>query len=1660
MGFSKNNRGLVQANSEKKTHYKMYKVGRNWLVAGVAIIGVGFSTTVKADDTTTASDQVTAVTESSSSATSDAATSSAADSTATSSSAATSSATGLTGRASDAPQLTSTPTYTFNDGVVVISGTATPNSVVNITLSNGSRLSANANYTGAFTSSRMTGVTSGTSVVITVVKDGVTSAGVTLTLTNNTNTTEKIDQTSLLEGGIIGSQANAVDNTATSQLGDSDTVQQTVDTANAANAQSKNSGQITDQNGNVLSDENNDYYDDDINYGGTSSVSGANKVASQILDIYNDQGAISADPNDLKRRYTDVVVASTNPAISGSLIGTTTNGATFGFDNRIKETVKIGDWVVSNVNKSGAVVTNTNTGSTYQITDATSVSNALFGDDSLQNGDIVSNAAVVETIYTGGAVEKLFSLVTGGLAAVLGAGGVVAEIPKLISRIADLFPGASENEYIAGINTAYNQVLADQAQMATLGEHGLSITKLAKVTQQADGTYKVVDDSSLTESLTNYLQGAVNFWVGDLYNLIASLIGLSKSSVNGGVSGIGSIFSAIIGSAWDGLTDLINNGVEGAWATVTNFIADTVGKVVAQVADLGLGANQRVILPVSWQDPDFTATQTATGTALDKLDAGQFAALAITAMPVFYNVSPKKNLVTNVVYQLVDKSELQASYDQYMANLKNGTVSDAANAARLVLEDLSSTKYQDSDPLNVNTPDKIINDEDGDGVSDFNEMYKDFTNENKKDTDQDGLSDLEEKQYGTEAGSPNDILKGNETILARDKDTDGDGLSDYDEVHKYLTNPTLADTDSDGLTDGQEIKAGTNPLMVDTDGDGIVDGKDADPLYADPTTIEGLDSVDTDGDGLTDLQERQYGTDKTLVDSDHDGVSDYQEVRDGTNPTKMDTDGDNLTDGEEKTRGTNPLMIDTDGDGYTDGRAIQYASQRDIDIALQNLQDSNIYLDQPEVRGNSKTGYTIYGTGSANIIVTATDIYGTELGSTTTNDAGYFTLFVDGSVGPNATVTLTPKSQSGKTGDSKDVTTPEDPANPKSGKLQPSSYTVGENEITGLFTGDITSATLSVNGESTGITGGTFSNGNFTFWVAGVGIEARDNVYLTGLDSEGNVLDYKKVTVIAAATTGTITPAGYLPSSDYISGTFTGDVASASLTVNGIVISHGGTFGSDKSFTYWAKDTIKSGDNVQISAYDADGKLLDTKNVTVLTSGTITPSSYVEDADQITGTYTGDVSYARILVNGRDLGIQGGTFSDGSFSFWAKGNVKYGDTVQLQAYDKSGKLLDTKNVDVTRATWGAMTANSYAVGQDSITGWYTGDISYARLLINGVDSGIHGGDFANYGYTFYAKNLHIVAGDSLQIQGYDVNGKQLAFANLTAEADPLTDGSITANEFDISSATSVTGTYSGDVSYIIAYVNGEKISNGGDFDASTHTYTVWIGSEKVKKGDHLTLVPYTSDYRAQNEIPVTLSTDSENGEITLDDPDNHYDINTDYVTGNVKGDVAFIRLVIDGETISATNAIDANGNFTYYIGRSHTHTGTADTPASKIVLEAYSADYQKLDSINVIPVDNTVPATGTLSAASATYTPNAAGGDGTTRLYFSDNTAYIQMYEDDATTPTSTAGNLQTYGVSSTYKYYLGNDGFRDGEVLTFKSYTADNQYLATTTVTVSIPTV
>ena len=84
----------------------------------------------------------------------------------------------------------------------------------------------------------------------------------------------------------------------------------------------------------------------------------------------------------------------------------------------------------------------------------------------------------------------------------------------------------------------------------------------------------------------------------------------------------------------------------------------------------------------------------------------------------------------------------------------------------------------------------------------------------------------------------NDDATGDGSETDPNKDTDGDGLTDLEEAD-FGSDPEKPDTDDDGLGDLDEQGAGTDPTVADTDGDGYWDpweiDEETDPL--DPASV-------------------------------------------------------------------------------------------------------------------------------------------------------------------------------------------------------------------------------------------------------------------------------------------------------------------------------------------------------------------------------------------------------------------------------------------------------------------------------------------------------------------------------------------------------------------------------------------------------------------------------------------------------------------------------------------------------------------------------------------------------------------------------------------------------------------------------------------------------
>jgi len=184
-------------------------------------------------------------------------------------------------------------------------------------------------------------------------------------------------------------------------------------------------------------------------------------------------------------------------------------------------------------------------------------------------------------------------------------------------------------------------------------------------------------------------------------------------------------------------------------------------------------------------------------------------------------------------------------------------------------------------------------------------------------------------------------------------DNDGDGLSNWEEWNDHGTDPNDPDSDGDGLTDGEEVGLGTNPNDSDSDGDGIPDnvevGDQASPTDTDGDGIIDARDTDSDDDGVPDSVEAGDNDPATPpVDTDNDGQPDFRDTDDDgdgipTTDEDIDGDGDPTNDDSDGDGVPNYLDPDDDGDGvYTKYEGYDPDNPQNTDADVDSIPD---YLD-------------------------------------------------------------------------------------------------------------------------------------------------------------------------------------------------------------------------------------------------------------------------------------------------------------------------------------------------------------------------------------------------------------------------------------------------------------------------------------------------------------------------------------------------------------------------------------------------------------------------------------------------------------------------------------------------------------------------------------------
>lgn len=193
-----------------------------------------------------------------------------------------------------------------------------------------------------------------------------------------------------------------------------------------------------------------------------------------------------------------------------------------------------------------------------------------------------------------------------------------------------------------------------------------------------------------------------------------------------------------------------------------------------------------------------------------KISANANGFLFIDNMGYNGNINPQKTVEFGFTYTTMDiNQDLIKLYHMELFN-KNDFIFDSDNDG-----------IYDKEEIEVYFTDPKMADTDKDGLSDYFEIFVTHTNplksnsydnnikDSKIDSDEDGLTNFQEYELGTDP-----LLD----------DSDEDGLLDGEETNKYKTNPIEFDTDNDELADGDEIILKLNPLIKDTGKTGFIDG--------------------------------------------------------------------------------------------------------------------------------------------------------------------------------------------------------------------------------------------------------------------------------------------------------------------------------------------------------------------------------------------------------------------------------------------------------------------------------------------------------------------------------------------------------------------------------------------------------------------------------------------------------------------------------------------------------------------------------------------------------------------------------------------------------------------------------------------------------------------
>ncbi|MDZ5759262.1 toxin Cry1Ac domain D-VI-related protein [Carnobacterium maltaromaticum] len=280
----------------------------------------------------------------------------------------------------------------------------------------------------------------------------------------------------------------------------------------------------------------------------------------------------------------------------------------------------------------------------------------------------------------------------------------------------------------------------------------------------------------------------------------------------------------------------------------------------------------------------------------------------------------------------------------------------------------------------------------------------------------------------------------------------------------------------------------------------------------------------------------------------------------------------------------------------------------------------------------------------------------------------------------------------------------------------------------------------------------------------------------------------------------------------------------------------------------------------------------------------------------ITGMVSEEIKTIKISINGVEFA--GGSVSKGAFKFYAKGGKvkKATDNVVISGYDQNGTLVSSKQVTILEVVAGNLTVSDFQVGPGTnLVGTFSENIKSIRVDIDGEVK--RGGTLGSDGkFKFYFKGVAKNINHVVVITGHDEDGYEIARKRVILLPQTPGEGYINPAPFTVGEDSNITGTYSYDVKRIEVYVDDTKYEGGMIYgDGSFKFYARTIVKEI---GQKVEIVSYGLDgvETGRSFIPVVGQGPGEGTMIP-----GEFEVGKDsYLNGTYTGDIASIRLVVDG----------------------------------------------------------------------------------------------------------------------------------------------------------------